>query len=59
MKKEKLIGINNYCRHSHNIDKGKYVYSSKMYKNMSKALCQDLCEGSHIFDKIFDTYNKL
>lgn len=38
MKTNKLIGVNTYCAHSHNINKGKYVYTSNMYKKLAISI---------------------
>lgn len=53
MKGKKLVGINNFCEHSHNISKGKYVYAAKMYKDMSRALCGELTHHELITMKTF------
>lgn len=53
MKGKKLVGINNFCEHSHNISKGKYVYATKMYKDMAKSLCGEFSGRELIIEKTF------
>ena len=56
MKSKKLVGINNYCDHSHNIDKGKFVYSSKMYTKVVKALNADFLPAENNDSKMYEKY---
>lgn len=56
MKKQKLIGINNFCCHSHNIVKGKYVYSSRMYSNIVKSLNNDFLPAENNDSKMYEKY---
>lgn len=53
MKGKRLVGINTYCEHSHNINKGKYVYATKIYKEMSRSLGGELASKDLIFEKTF------
>lgn len=57
MKSKKLVGINTYCEHSHNINKGKYVYASNVYKDMSRALQCQFVNHELIVEKTFDNKN--
>lgn len=57
MKKQKeLISINNYCNHSHNINKGKFVYSSKMYTGIIRSLNDDFLPAENSDYKIYEKY---
>ncbi len=56
MKKEFLTGINNFCEHSHSIDKGKYVYTSKMYKDLARSLNHDFMSAENIDSKKYEKF---
>ncbi len=51
MKNKKLTGINNYCCHSHNINKGKFVYTVKMQDNIICSLSGCQTKVSKLFEK--------
>ena len=56
MKQEFLIGVNNHCSHVHNINKGKYVYSSKMYKELARTLNNDFFVAEEIDNRKYEKY---
>ncbi len=56
MKKQKLIGVNNFCDHTHNINKGKFVYSSKMYHNICRSLNNDFLPAENCDSKMYEKY---
>ncbi len=56
MKREKLIGINNFCCHSHSINKGKFVYSSRMYQNIAKSLNNDFLPAEQNDTKMYEKF---
>ena len=56
MKKQKLIGVNTFCNHSHNINKGKYVYTSRLYKNVVKSINDDFLPAENNDCKMYEKY---
>ncbi len=56
MKNQKLTGINNFCQHSHNINKGKFVYTSKLYRNVAKSINNDFLPAEINDSKMYEKY---